>query len=184
MKSREIMLVVLVVAIALGSGLIGLYLGRSSVQQAAAPVSEQAVAGGEPVAAGETRLFADAQKTNLAYAIQGQRVYQGSVSQNQVVLYFNGTTVFRGASESGEKLYTVKNGGIYEGAQASGEPVWTIENGRIHEGRANGPTVYTIEGDRLFQGPQANPSQIVFASNTDLTGNVQFLLPILATQRF
>jgi hypothetical protein len=94
MKSREILLVVLIVAIALGSGLIGLYLGRSSVQQAAAPPAEQAIEPGEPVAAGKVRLFGDAQKTNLAFEIENNRVYQGTVSQGQPVLFFNGTTVF------------------------------------------------------------------------------------------
>ncbi len=175
MKKRVILFSVLVVALAL-----------AACVPAEAPAQPQgeAVSGAE-VAAGETRLFSDAQKTNLAYSIQGQRVYQGAVSQNQVILFFNGTTVFRGANESGEKLFTVKDGAIYEGAQASGAPVWTIADGRIHEGTANGPTVYTLEGERLFQGPQANPSKIVFASNADLTtGDVQFVLPILATQRY
>ncbi|MBS1251357.1 MAG: hypothetical protein MAG451_00390 [Anaerolineales bacterium] len=184
MKSREILLVVLVVAIALGSGLIGLYLGRSSVQQAAAPSAEQAIELGEPVAAGKVRLFGNAQKTNLAFEIENNRVYQGTVSQGQPVLFFNNTTVFRGANESGEKLFTVKDGAIYEGAQASGAPVWTIDGERVHEGTANGPTVYVIQGDRFFQGATADGSQVVFAANTDLTGSVRFLLPILATQRY
>jgi hypothetical protein len=44
--------------------------------------------------------------------------------------------------------------------------------------------VYVIQGDRFFQGATADGSQVVFAANTDLTGSVQFLLPILATQRY
>lgn len=187
MKSREILLVVLVVAIALGSGLIGLYLGRSSVQQqAAAPAPDQeAIQEGSAVSAGTTRLFKDAQKTDLAYEIENNRVYQGTVSQGQSVLYFNGTTIFRGANEAGEKLFTVSGDRIFPGPQAGGQPAYTITNNRVREGDENGRILYTIDGERMFLGPNADPSQIVFASNTDLTqGNVKYLLPILADQRF
>ena len=175
MRNRVVLLSVLVVVMALA--------GCAPIETQQLQPQGEAVTGAD-VAAGETRLFSDAQKTNLAYTFEGQRVYQGSVSQNNVILFFDGNRIFRGANATGEVLFTVRNGAIFEGAQASGEPVWTVENDRIHEGRANGPVVFSIEGDRLFQGPQANPANIVFASNADLTGNVQFLLPVLATQRF
>jgi hypothetical protein len=175
MKSRVILFSVLVFVIAL-----------AGCAPAAAPQqsSSQPVAAGENVSAAKTRLFSDAQKTNLAYEIENDRVYQGTVSQGEAVLYFDGNTIFRGPNNNGEKLFTVDGNSIFAGAQAGGNPVWTIQNGRVHEGRGNGPTVYTIEGDRMFQGATTDPSNIVFAANANLAGNVQFLLPVLAEQRY
>ncbi len=182
MRSREILLVVLVVAIALGSGLIGLYLGRSSVQQAAAPTGPSV--GGAPVAAGTTRLYSDPQKSNLAYEIDSNgRVYQGTVQQGQAILFFDGKTVFRGANSTGEKLFTVSGNRIYVGGSTNGPVAYTVQNGRVYEGTEKGPVIYTIEGERMFQGANTT-GDIVFQANKALTGNVQFLLPILADRRF
>lgn len=181
MQGREILLVVLVVAIALGSGLIGLYLGRTSVQQASVP--SQAV-GGVDVATGGTRLFDTPQKTNLLYEIDNSgRVYQGSVSQGQTILFFDGVRIYRGANSTGEILFTIEGDRIFVGANTTGPLAYTVKDGRVFEGNETGPVIYTIEGDRLFAGPDTT-GDIMFQANKELSGNIRFLLPVLADRRF
>lgn len=182
MRSREILLVVLVVAIALISGLVGLILGRSSVQpqQAAAPVT---VGGGVQVASGTTRLFSDPQKSNLAFEIEAGRVYQGAVQQGQTILFFDGTTIFRGASSAGEKLFTISGDRVFVGGNTNGPIAYTVARGRVFEGTDKGPIIYTIEGERMFAGANTT-GNIVFQANQQLSGNIQFLLPVLADRRF
>ncbi|MFQ5854958.1 MAG: hypothetical protein ACE5LU_04860 [Anaerolineae bacterium] len=174
MKARVILLAVLVVAITL----VG------CVQPQPAAQKEGGAVGGEPVAAGTTRLFSDPQKSNLVYEIEPSgKVFQGSVSQGQTILFFDGRTIFRGASSSGEKLFAVDGARIFVGGSTSGPLAYTVQDGRIFEGSDTGPIIYNWQGERLFQG--ANPTgDIVFQANRNLEGNVLFLLPILADQRF
>jgi hypothetical protein len=182
MKSREILLVVLVVAIALVSGLIGLWLGRSQAQQAMMAPSGPAVSGQE-VASAKVRLFGDPQKQNLLYEIDMGRVYQGTVQQGQAILFFDGQRVYRGANTTGEILFTVEGDRIFAGPNTTAPLAYTVNNNRVFEGNSKGPIIYTIEGDRVYRGP--NPTgEIVFDSNVNLDGNVRFLLPILADQAF
>ncbi len=183
MKSREILLVVLVVAIALGSGLIGLYLGRSSVQQAAAPGTTAPVEG-QTVSVAANRLFSEAGKQNLAYEIQADgRVYPGPSQSTDAILFFDGQSIYRGASATGEKLFTVEGNSIFVGASTTGPRAYTVENGKIYEGSTTGPVLYNIAGDKLYQGASTT-GDLVFQANQPLTGDVQFLLPILAEERF
>ncbi len=173
MKGRVILVAVLVVTIAL----VG-----CTAQQAAQPAGP--AVGGQQVAAGSTRLYSDPQKSNLVYEIDANgRVYQGTVQQGQTILFFDGTTIFRGANSTGEKLFTVEGDRIFVGGSSAGPIAYTVQNGRVFEGDEKGPVVYTIEGERMFAGPNTT-GNIVFQANQDLAGNVQFLLPILADQRF
>ncbi len=173
MKARVILFAMLVVALVL----VGCAQAQPA-QQGQAPVQ------GEAVAAGTTRLFSDPQKSNLAYEIDSNgRVYQGTVQQGQAILFFDGKTVFRGANSTGEKLFTVSGNRIYVGGSTNGPVAYTVQNGRVYEGTEKGPVIYTIEGERMFQGANTT-GDIVFQANKALTGNVQFLLPILADQRF
>ena len=184
MRSREILLVVLVVAIALGSGLIGLYLGRNSAQQAAAPAVT--VGGAQSVSAGQVRLWTNAQKTGEpAFTVDSNgRVYQGTVQTGQAILFFDGTTVFRGASSTGERIFTVSGETIYVGGNTNGPAAYTVSGDRIYEGKGTqGAVLYNINGERLREGPNTN-GNLVFQANANLSGNVRFLLPILADRRF
>jgi hypothetical protein len=138
---------------------------------------------GQEVAGGSVRLFSDPQQTNLAFEVQNGRVYQGSVSQGQTVLFFDGQRVYRGANSTGEILFNVVGERIFVGPNATGPIAYTVENGRVFEGTDKGPIIYNIDRDRLYRG--ANPTgAIVFESNANLSGAIQFLLPILADRRF
>jgi len=184
MRSREILLVVLVVAIALGSGLIGLYLGRNSAQQAAAPAVT--VGGAQSVSAGQVRLWTDAQKSgDPTFTVDSNgRVYQGTVQTGQAILFFDGSTVFRGANSTGEKLFTVGGETIFVGGNTNGPAAYTVTGNKVYEGKGTqGAILYNIDGERLREGANATGS-LVFQANTALSGNAQFLLPILADRRF
>ena len=185
MKGREVLLVVLVVAIALGSGLIGLYLGRSSVQSQLA-ASESPVGGGQQVAAVNVRLWDNPQMTGaVKFEIESSgRVYQGTAQTGTPILFFDGTKIYRGASSTGEILFTVEGNVIHVGASSGGPAAYTIESGKVYEGQGTqGSILYNIEGNRMYEG--ATPTgNLVFQSNQELTGNVQFLLPILADGRY
>ncbi len=185
MKGREVILVVLVVAIALGSGLIGLYLGRSSVQTQIA-ASGGPVGGGQQVAAGSIRLWDNPQMTgDVKFEIEANgRVYQGTVQTGQPILFFDGTTIYRGPNNTGEKLFTVEGNVIHVGGSSSGPAAYTIENNKIYEGQGTqGAILYNIDGSRMYEG--ANPTgNLVFQANQELTGDVVFILPILADQRY
>jgi len=183
MRSREILLVVLVVAIALGSGLIGLYLGRSSVQQAAAPAVSVT---GASVSAGQVRLWTNAQKSgDPTFTIDSTgKVYQGTVQTGQAILFFDGTTIFRGASSTGEKLFTVSGDTIYTGGSTNGPAAYTVTGNKVYEGKGTqGTILYNIDGERLRAGANTT-GNLVFQANKALTGNVLFLLPVLADHRF
>ncbi|MFQ5593954.1 MAG: hypothetical protein ACE5HA_07365 [Anaerolineae bacterium] len=177
MKGRNILSgLILLVAVAL--------MGCSQLPTQLVPAAPagQSVQG-EEVARSGVRLFSDPQKTNLAFEIQNGRVYQGSVSQGQTILFFNGQRVYRGANTTGEILFTVSGNRIFVGANTTGPIAYTVQNGRVFEGTDKGPIIYTIRGDRLFQGPNTTGA-IVFEANANLTGTIQFLLPILADRRF
>lgn len=176
MKGRVLLLAALIVAVAL--------VGCNQLPQQAVPAAPAGEAvSGQAVATGSVRLFDTPQKDNLLYEIENNRVYQGPVSQGQTILFFDGTTIFRGANITGEKLFTVEGSRIFVGPNTTGPLAYTVENGRVFEGDTTGPVIYTIEGDRLFAGPNTT-GEIVFQANKELSGNVQFLLPILAEQRF
>lgn len=138
---------------------------------------------GQTVAGHSIRLFSDTRKTDLAYEVQNGRVYQGAVSRGQTILFFNGQRVYRGGNTTGEILFTVSGNRIFVGANTTGPIAYTVQNGRVYEGTDKGPIVYTIEGERLFQGRNTTGS-IVFQASSALTGDIQFLLPILADRRF
>jgi hypothetical protein len=184
MKGREVLLVVLVVAIALGSGLIGLVLGRSSVGTESAPTG-QTVTGAE-VASGTTRLWTTANKTgDVAYEIDSlgggeARIYQGTVSNGQTILFFDGDTFYAGANANGEPLYTVDGNQIYVGASTNG-PLFAFvaDDGRVHEGDSTGDIIARIDGERFREGATLS-GDIVYAGNKNLNqGVVRFVLPIL-----
>lgn len=183
MKGREVLLVVLLmVTIVLGGGLVGLWLGRSTAPETAMTIEGPTVDGQE-VGRRSIRLFADPRRSNLAYEIQGSRVYRGAVYRGQRILYFNGRRIYRGANPTGEILFTVIGNRIYVGPNATGALAYTVANGRVWEGSQTGPIIYTIQGERLYQGPNTT-GNIVFQANRPLSGDVQFLLPILADKRF
>jgi hypothetical protein len=183
MKGREILLVILVVSIALGSGLIGLYLGRSSARQEAMATGQ--TVGGQAVATGTTRLYDDANKSNLQYEIDSNgRVYMGTVQQGQTILFFDGSTIFRGANSTGEKLFTVGGDTLFVGGNTNGPAAYTVKNSKVYEGQGTqGAILYNVDGERLRLGANAT-GDLVFQANKDLAGDVLFLLPVLADQRF
>ncbi|MFQ5594414.1 MAG: hypothetical protein ACE5HA_09715 [Anaerolineae bacterium] len=181
MKSRNILLAILMFAIILGTGLVGLsYEHNRSSEVAALPASAIV---GEEVGRSRIRLFADPRKSTLLYEIDGARVYRGTRSRGRSILYFDGRRIFRGANRTGDILYTVSGNRIYAGPNTTGRLVYTISRGRVFRGHTNGSILYTIRGDRLFRGPNTR-GRIVFEANRNLTGSVQFLLPILAEQNF
>lgn len=127
------------------------------------------------------RLFTDPQTRNLAFEIEGGRVYAGTVQQGQIILYFSSRRIFAGPNATADILYTIEGNRLVEGAHPFGDIAYTIESDRVFEGTPRGDILYSIENDRMFGGPSpAGP--IVFQANRPLTGNVRFLLPILAEQ--
>lgn len=184
MRGREILLVVLVVAIALGSGLIGLYLGRASVQTQAVV----APTGGGPsvgpavaVSAQDIKLY-DKGQVNLLFTISGQRIYQGNVQDGNVVLSFDGRTIRRGAAPTGEELFTVQGGVVFVGPDTTGPRAYTIDSsGKVHEGGPTGTVIYTIEGNKVFEGTKGN---ILFDANVDLASEIWPVVPVLLDRRF
>ncbi len=176
MKTRVVLFSVLVLVLALAACV--------PAQQQPVSQSQEAPVEGQAVAAGETRLFSDAGRQNLAYEIEADgKVYPGPSQSTDAILFFDGKTIFRGASATGEKLFTVEGNSIFVGASTTGPRAYTVENGKIFEGSTTGPILYNVSGDKLYQG--ASPTgDLVFQANQPLTGDVQFLLPILAEQRF
>ncbi len=177
MKGRNILLaLVLLVAVAV--------VGCSQLPTQLVPPAPagQAVEGQE-VARSSVRLFSDSRKVNLAFEIENGRIYQGTVSRGQTVLFFNGRRVYRGANTTGEILFTVSGKRVFAGPNTTGPIAYTVENGRVFEGTDKGPIIYTIRGDRMYRGPNTT-GPIVFEANRNLTGSIQFLLPILADRRF
>jgi hypothetical protein len=180
MKGREVLLVVLVVAIALGSGLIGLILGRSAVApESAAP---GATVGGQAVATGTTRLREDTAGPVL-FEIDGKRVYQGTVSEGNVILFYESGVIYQGANATGEALFTVDGNQMFVGKGTEGPKAYFVDADRIHEGDSTGTIVYRIDGERMREGATLS-GDIVFQANKDLTGDVRFILPVLADGRF
>ena len=181
MRARSIFVAVLLVSIAVGTGLASVWYNHNRTSEAAALPAPAII--GEEVGHSRIRLFGDTRKSTLLYEIDGARVYRGTRSRGRAVLYFDGRRIFRGANRTGDILYTVSGNRIYAGPNTTGRLAYTISRGRVFRGHTNGPILYTIRGDRLFRGPNAT-GRIVFEANRNLTGSVQFLLPILAQQRF
>jgi hypothetical protein len=149
----------------------------------AAPQTGVSVSG-QAVATGTTRLYSDANMANLAFEIDGSRIYQGTVQQGQAILFFDGTTVFRGANSTGEKLFTVDNDKIYVGGSTAGPVAYTLDGEKVYEGSGTqGTILYNIDSERLFKGASTT-GEVVFQGNKDLAGDVVPLLPILADERF
>lgn len=181
-KTRVVLLIGLISVIALGSALVGVWVGRSGAAQTAM-INEGSPVVGQPVGGGSTRLFSDPRKTNLVFEVESGRVYRGPVSQGQTILFFDGRRIYRGANTTGEILFAVSGGRIFVGPNTTGPIAYTVRNGRIFEGTEKGPIAYTVRGDRLFRGSNAT-GPIVFEANRSLSGSIQFLLPILADRRF
>ncbi|MFQ5342063.1 MAG: hypothetical protein ACE5F6_11015 [Anaerolineae bacterium] len=174
MKARVILVAVLVVAVAL--------VGCTQAQKA----PESAKVSGSSVSAGQTRLWTDAQKSgDPTFTVDSNgKVYQGTVQTGQAILFFDGSTVFRGANSTGEKLFTVGGETIFVGGNTNGPAAYTVTGNKVYEGKGTqGAILYNIDGERLREGANATGS-LVFQANTNLTGSVQFLLPILADRRF
>lgn len=129
------------------------------------------------------QLFEDPQRSRLVYVVDGSRVYQGPVSQGQILLFFDGRRLYRGANTRGEILFTVDDQRVFVGSNTTGPPAYSVANGRVHQGSETGPVIYTIESQRVFRGSGAN-GKIVFQSDAELSDSVQFLLPILADRTF
>ncbi|MFQ5859084.1 MAG: hypothetical protein ACE5LU_26090 [Anaerolineae bacterium] len=183
MKSRDILFISLVVAIALGGALVGLWIGRSGAVQTAMVVESPTVVG-EEAAVRRTRLFRGPNATgDLMYEVDGSRVYVGARSRGQTILFFDGRRIYRGANRTGEILFTVSGERIFVGPNTKGSIAYTVKNGRVFEGVDKGPIIYTIRGSRMFRGPNATGA-IVMNANTNLVGSIQYLLPILADRRF
>lgn len=176
MSRKVVLLIILLTAIAVMSC-------NQLPTQVVPPAPAGEAVGGEEIASRSVRLFSDPQKINLAFEFENGRVYRGPVSRGQTILYFDGRRIFRGSNATGEILFTVSGNRIFVGPNTTGALAYTVANGRVYEGSRTGPIVYTIEGDRLFRGPNTT-GDIVLQANRELSGNVRFLLPILADQRF
>lgn len=138
---------------------------------------------GEPVALETVRLYEGTGPSNIAYEFEAGRVYEGTVNQGQAVLFFDGDRIYRGNNQTGEILFNRDGNRLFVGANTSGAIAYTFEGDRIFEGTSQGQILYTVEGDRMFAGPNTTGS-VVFEAAQPLTGDVVFLLPILAEQRY
>jgi hypothetical protein len=187
MKSREILLVVLVVAIALASGLVGIYVGRLSTEQVAVSGPAEGVSGASPVSFGgdQLKLWTNPQQTgDPAFTIEAGKIYEGTPQQGQTVLFFDGVHIYRGSNTTGEMLFTLEGNRLFVGGNTTGAVAYTFENGHVFAGETTaGDTLYTIEGDQMFAGANtAGP--VVFKGNQDLTGNIWAVLAVLDEQRY
>lgn len=171
MRARVILVAVLVVTVAL--------VGCTQAAPAQKPAEVQV--GGAEVSLSPARIFNEGQKTLLFTVEASGKIYQGSTQQGQAVLTFEGGKIYRGASSAGELLFTLDGSKLKVGA--NGPTAYTFESGfKVREGD-NGAVVYTISNNRMFAG-SGTSGAIVFDANTSLENDIQYVLPVLADQRF
>ena len=171
MNVRIILLVTLIAI----TGLVG------CSQEPAAPAVSEAVSG-QSVSAGSLRIE-DANNTIL-FTVDGDRVYQGSVQDGQIVISYDGDTIRRGGSPTGEELFTVDGDRVHVGASTDGPIAYTIDaDGKVHEGDGQGAIIYTIEDNRVFEG-SGSAGAILFDANEDFGADLFPILPVLLDKRF
>lgn len=160
-------------------------VGCSQLPTQIVPPAQDPIAGQETSHRGRLRLFSDPQGRELAYTILGGRVFDETVT-GDILLSFSGRRVYAGPSPVSPPVYTIRGDRMFEGPNITGDLAYTFrrvgDKTRVFEGSVTGNILYTIWRNRMFEGPNTT-GDIVFHASDDLTGNVKFILPILAQIR-